>query len=209
MGLSKRNVLNERNVLKAILAVDGPGSNIDADMVDGYHAEELLPEIDPVTGNWVIGGENIGVSAQGPAGEPGATPTIDPITKHWIINGVDTGVSAEGQPGESEVMPSIDPETKHWIINGVDTGISAEGQPGEPGATPVIDPETKHWLVNGIDTGVLAEGQGGSGIVVIPQGSDIPIAERTENTWYFKVTDTQSNITQTVRVAPNIGFSFE
>lgn len=147
MGLSKRNVLNERNVLKAILAVDGPGSNIDADMVDGYHAEELLPEIDPVTGNWVIGGENIGVSAQGPAGEPGATPTIDPITKHWIINGVDTGVSAEGQ--------------------------------------------------------------GGSGIVVIPQGSDIPIAERTENTWYFKVTDTQSNIIQTVRVAPNIGFSFE
>lgn len=72
MGLSKRNVLNERNVLKAILAVDGPGSNINADMVDGYHAEELLPEIDPVTGNWVVGGVNTGQSSKGEPGLAGA-----------------------------------------------------------------------------------------------------------------------------------------
>ena len=42
MGLIRKQKLKPTDVLKAILAVDGPGSRIDADMVDGKHAEDII-----------------------------------------------------------------------------------------------------------------------------------------------------------------------
>ena len=42
MGLLRKQKLKPTDVLAAILAVDGKGSRLDADMVDGYHADEII-----------------------------------------------------------------------------------------------------------------------------------------------------------------------
>lgn len=44
-------------------------------------------------------------------------------------------------------------------------------------------------------------------LVVIPDGEDIPVAERKANTWYLKVTDQQtiSSGDETITVSPNMG----
>ena len=42
MGLQKRFTLNASDVLGTLLTVDGPGSKLDADFVDGMHAHEIV-----------------------------------------------------------------------------------------------------------------------------------------------------------------------
>lgn len=47
---------------------------------------------------------------------------------------------------------------------------------------------------------------GKTNIVVIPEDEDIPVAERTANTWYLKVTDRQTAIgSDVIKVSPNMG----
>lgn len=41
MGLTKRFVLNPNEVLDALITVAGPGSGLDADLLDGEHAEDI------------------------------------------------------------------------------------------------------------------------------------------------------------------------
>lgn len=42
MGLTRRQNLNAYDVLDAILAVDGHGSGLDADTLDGKHAADII-----------------------------------------------------------------------------------------------------------------------------------------------------------------------
>lgn len=90
-------------------------------------------------GNWVIGGKDTGIRAEGMPGADGATPMIDPSTKHWLIDGADTGIVAQGvdgtngHDGKNGVSPVIDPKTYHWTINGNDTGVIARGVNGKDG----------------------------------------------------------------------------
>lgn len=132
MGLSKSTPINDNDILAAILRVDGDGSGIDADYLNGSHADDLVPSIDPITKHWHIQGIDTGIVAEG-IGTNGVTPHIDPITKYWHIGETDTGILAQGTNGTNGtngVTPHIDSGTKHWFIGATDTGIVAEGVNG-------------------------------------------------------------------------------
>ena len=42
MGLTRRFTLNAYDVLSCVLALDGAGSGLDADTLDGKHAQEII-----------------------------------------------------------------------------------------------------------------------------------------------------------------------
>lgn len=44
MGLTRRFTLNAYDVLSCVLALDGAGSGLDADTLDGKHAQEIINE---------------------------------------------------------------------------------------------------------------------------------------------------------------------
>ena len=54
-------------------------------------------------GNWYIGDEDTGVSAQGEPGNDGNSPYIHPVSKNWMVGGTDTGVKAEGSLSTTEL----------------------------------------------------------------------------------------------------------
>ena len=116
MGLTKKTALNDNDILAAILRVDGTGSGIDADMVNGSHAADLVPHIDSITKHWIIQNTDTGILAEGVAGSNGTngtngtdgiTPHIDPTTKHWFIGTTDTGIVAEGVDGSSTTVSEV------------------------------------------------------------------------------------------------------
>ncbi len=65
----------------------------------------ITPEIGE-NGNWFIGDEDTGISAEGAAGENGLTPEIGE-NGNWFIGDEDTGISARGEKGEAVTITSI------------------------------------------------------------------------------------------------------
>jgi len=57
-NVPRSNSFNTADVFTAILTVDGPGTGLDADLLDGYDSAEfaVLAENETVTGDWTIAG---------------------------------------------------------------------------------------------------------------------------------------------------------
>ena len=49
-----------------VKANDGEGSGVDADLLDGKHAADILPGVDPVSGHLTVGGVDTGVNVRAP-----------------------------------------------------------------------------------------------------------------------------------------------
>ena len=87
-------------------------------------------------GNWWIGDQDTGVSAQGNSGNDGSTPYIGD-NGNWWVGDTDTGVSAQGASGNN--------------------GNNGNGGDGSDGDTPYIG-DNGNWWIGDRDTGYSAEG---------------------------------------------------
>ncbi len=133
MGLTRKQRLNPQEVLENILAADGPGSRLDADMVDGQHASEII------------------------------TAASRQVTDLTSCTGKQNKIPMGNSSGKLDLS---------WLPINPDGSVSL------------------------------------TTIQVIPENTDIPVANRTEGAFYFKVTQTQSTV-NSLRVGPNMGISFE
>ncbi len=66
MGLTRKFKLNQADVMEIVIANDGEGSGVDADLLDGKHAADILPGVDPVSGHLTVGGIDSGVNVRAP-----------------------------------------------------------------------------------------------------------------------------------------------
>jgi len=165
MGLTKRQNLNPLDVLAALLAVDGHGSGLDADMVDGLHGSDLVT----VAGDQgIFGMKAFAVSPQ----VPDPTGDLDAANKEYVDSQVIAGITPEeilaklitvDGPGSGLDADTVDGLHGHDLVQiaGAQTITGAKTfsvPPTIPSPTAATDAANKDY----VDAKVAAGG-GGTG----------------------------------------------
>jgi endonuclease/exonuclease/phosphatase family metal-dependent hydrolase len=107
------------------------------DTADGKYQDlggvvSVIPTIDPVTKNWIIGGVLTDRPSRGEKGNDAPVPYIGE-NGNWYINGNDTGVHAQGDTGNTQILDptTFDPVTQ--IVNNLHQGGEGDALSAEMG----------------------------------------------------------------------------
>lgn len=108
-------------------------------------------------GNWIIDGEDTGISAKGLDGVDGEDGK-DGIS---IVSIEKT--SSEGLIDTYTITYSDNTTSTFTVVNGKQGEQGIQGEPGKDGHTPVIEiGKNGNWIIDGVDTGVKAQGLNGN-----------------------------------------------
>lgn len=108
-------------------------------------------------GNWIIDGEDTGISAKGLDGVDG----IDGEDGVSIVSIEKT--SSEGLIDTYTITYSDNSTSTFTVVNGKQGEQGIQGEPGRDGHTPVIEiGKNGNWVIDGVDTGVKAQGLNGN-----------------------------------------------
>ena len=111
-------------------------------------------------GNWIIDGEDTGISAKGLDG-------VDGIDGEDGKDGVSIvsieKTSSEGLIDTYTITYSDNSTSTFTVVNGKQGEQGIQGEPGRDGHTPVIEiGKNGNWVIDGVDTGVKAQGLNGN-----------------------------------------------
>ena len=120
---------------------------------DGHTPEIKIGE----NGNWIIDGEDTGISAKGLEGEAGEDGkdgvSIVSIEKTLTEGLIDTYT----------ITYSDNSTSTFTVVNGEQGEQGIQGEPGKDGHTPEIKiGENGNWIIDGVDIGIKAQGLNGS-----------------------------------------------
>lgn len=120
---------------------------------DGHTPEIKIGE----NGNWIIDGEDTGISAKGLDGEAGEDGK-DGVS---IVSIEKT--SSEGLIDTYTITYSDNSTSTFTVVNGEQGEQGIQGEPGKDGHTPEIKiGENGNWIIDGVDIGIKAQGLNGS-----------------------------------------------
>lgn len=166
MGLSRRQAFNPYDVLNALKTVDGHGSGLDADMVDGLHGVDLV-QVNGYQG--ILGQKAFAVSPL----VPDPTELSAAANKAYVDAQTAAGISAAdiltklktvAGPGSGLDADTVDGLHGHDLVQiaGAQTVTGAKTfavSPGVPTPTAATDAANKDY----VDAKVAAGGGGGTG----------------------------------------------